>query len=102
MKASPCVPRCDECGGLVKPDVVLYEEGLDQACVEGAVNAIRDADCLIIGGTSLVVYPAAGLIDYFRGDRMVLINKSATSRDRSADLVISAPIGDVLSKIQVR
>ena len=93
---------CDECGGLVKPDVVLYEEGLDQACVEGAVNAIRDADCLIIGGTSLVVYPAAGLIDYFRGDRMVLINKSATSRDRSADLVISAPIGEVLSKIQVR
>ena len=93
---------CDECGGLVKPDVVLYEEGLDQACVEGAVNAIRDADCLMISGTSLVVYPAAGLIDYFRGDRMVLINKSATSRDRSADLVISAPIGDVLSKIQVR
>ena len=86
----------------LKPDVVLYEEGLDQACVEGAVNAIRDADCLIIGGTSLVVYPAAGLIDYFRGDRMVLINKSATSRDRSADLVISAPIGEVLSKIQVR
>ena len=102
VKAAPGVPRCDECGGLVKPDVVLYEEGLDQACVEGAVNAIRDADCLIIGGTSLVVYPAAGLIDYFRGDRMVLINKSATSRDRSADLVISAPIGDVLSKIQVR
>lgn len=102
VKAAPGVPRCDECGGLVKPDVVLYEEGLDQACVEGAVNAIRDADCLIIGGTSLVVYPAAGLIDYFRGDRMVLINKSATSRDRSADLVISAPIGEVLSKIQVR
>ena len=102
VKAAPGVPRCDECGGLVKPDVVLYEEGLDQACVEGAVNAIRDADCLMIGGTSLVVYPAAGLIDYFRGDRMVLINKSATSRDRSADLVISAPIGDVLSKIQVR
>lgn len=102
VKAAPGVPRCDECGGLVKPDVVLYEEGLDQACVEGAVNAIRDADCLMIGGTSLVVYPAAGLIDYFRGDRMVLINKSATSRDRSADLVISAPIGEVLSKIQVR
>ena len=102
VKAAPGVPRCVECGGLVKPDVVLYEEGLDQACVEGAVNAIRDADCLIIGGTSLVVYPAAGLIDYFRGDRMVLINKSATSRDRSADLVISAPIGEVLSKIQVR
>ena len=102
VKAAPGVPRCVECGGLVKPNVVLYEEGLDQACVEGAVNAIRDADCLIIGGTSLVVYPAAGLIDYFRGDRMVLINKSATSRDRSADLVISAPIGEVLSKIQVR
>ncbi|MDO4620280.1 MAG: NAD-dependent protein deacylase [Lachnospiraceae bacterium] len=93
-------PRC-ECGGLIKPDVVLYEEGLNQDVIRGAVNAIREADCLIIGGTSLVVYPAAGLIDYFSGDKLVLINKSATSRDNSADLVISEPIGEVFSKIRV-
>ena len=95
------VPRCDECGGLVKPDVVLYEEGLDQNVINGAVNAIRNADCLIIGGTSLVVYPAAGLIDYFNGDKLVLVNKSATSRDRMADLVISGPIGEVFSCLRV-
>ena len=88
IKAAPGTPRCDACGGLVKPDVVLYEEGLDSAVINGAVNAIREADCLIIGGTSLVVYPAAGLIDYFGGDKLVLINKSPTSRDRMADLVI--------------
>lgn len=101
MKAAEGVPKCDACGGVIKPDVVLYEEGLDQACIEGAVKAIREADCLIIGGTSLVVYPAAGLVDYFRGDKLVLINKSATSRDRSADLVISEPIGEVFSQIRV-
>ena len=101
MKAAEGVPKCDVCGGVIKPDVVLYEEGLDQDCIEGAVSAIRKADCLIIGGTSLVVYPAAGLIDYFRGDKLVLINKSATSRDRSADLVISEPIGEVFSQIRV-
>ena len=101
MKAAEGVPKCDVCGGMIKPDVVLYEEGLDQDCIEGAVSAIREADCLIIGGTSLVVYPAAGLIDYFRGDKLVLINKSATSRDRSADLVISEPIGEVFSQIRV-
>ena len=101
MKAAEGVPKCDVCGGVIKPDVVLYEEGLDQDCIEGAVSAIREADCLIIGGTSLVVYPAAGLIDYFRGDKLVLINKSATSRDRSADLVISEPIGEVFSQIRV-
>lgn len=101
MKAAEGVPKCDVCGGVIKPDVVLYEEGLDQDCIEGAVSAIREADCLIIGGTSLVVYPAAGLIDYFRGDKLVLINKSATSRDRSADLVISEPIGEVFSQICV-
>ena len=95
------VPRCDECGGLVKPDVVLYEEGLDQNVINGAINAIRNADCLIIGGTSLVVYPAAGLIDYFSGDKLVLVNKSATSRDRMADLVISGPIGEVFSCLRV-
>ena len=95
------VPRCEKCGGLIKPDVVLYEEGLDQQVINGAVDAIRKADCLIIGGTSLVVYPAAGLVDYFSGDKLVLVNKSSTSRDRSADLVISAPIGEVFSQIVV-
>ena len=74
MKAAEGVPKCDVCGGVIKPDVVLYEEGLDQDCIEGAVSAIREADCLIIGGTSLVVYPAAGLIDYFRGDKLVTIS----------------------------
>ena len=101
IKAAPGTPRCDACGGLVKPDVVLYEEGLDSAVINGAVNAIREADCLIIGGTSLVVDPAAGLIDYFGGDKLVLINKSPTSRDRMADLVISAPIGEVFAGITV-
>ena len=101
IMAAPGTPRCDACGGLVKPDVVLYEEGLDSAVINGAVNAIREADCLIIGGTSLVVYPAAGLIDYFGGDKLVLINKSPTSRDRMADLVISAPIGEVFAGITV-
>lgn len=101
IKAADGVPRCDDCGGLIKPDVVLYEEGLDQDVINGAVRAIAEADCLIIGGTSLVVYPAAGLIDYFRGDKLVLINKSATSRDRSADLVISGAIGEVFSQIRV-
>ena len=88
VKHSEGVPRCDACGGLIKPDVVLYEEGLDMNVLNGAATAIANADCLIIGGTSLVVYPAAGLIDYFRGDSLVLINKSATSRDRMANLVI--------------
>ena len=101
IRAADGVPVCDACGGLVKPDVVLYEEGLDNEVIRGAVNAISKADCLIIGGTSLVVYPAAGLIDYFSGDKLVLVNKSATSRDRSADLVISAPIGEVFSRLHV-
>ena len=94
-------PHCDECGGLVKPDVVLYEEGLDSRTISGAVNAIRNADVIIVGGTSLVVYPAAGLLDYFGGDKVVLINKGSTDRDRMADLVIKEPIGEVLSKISV-
>lgn len=94
-------PHCDECGGLVKPDVVLYEEGLDNRTISGAVNAIRNADVIIVGGTSLVVYPAAGLLDYFGGDKVVLINKGSTDRDRMADLVIKEPIGEVLSKISV-
>ncbi len=90
------VPRCRKCGGRIKPDVVLYEEGLDMALLNRAADAIAGADVLIIGGTSLVVYPAAGLIDYYRGHKLVLINKSATARDAQADLVISAPIGEVL------
>ena len=93
------VPACDACGGPVKPDVVLYEEGLDDACITGAINAIRNADMLIIGGTSLNVYPAAGLIDYYRGDKLVLINMSKTPMDYKADLVIYDKIGEVFSQI---
>ena len=90
------VPRCT-CGGTVKPDVVLYEEGLDQAVMNDAVNAIARADLLIIGGTSLNVWPAAGLINYFQGERLVLINKSAVARDLSAGLVVTEPIGEVMA-----
>lgn len=89
------VPKC-ECGGTIKPDVVLYEEGLDQETIRKAVYYIANADVLIIGGTSLTVYPAAGLIDYYRGNKLVLINKSVTSRDGEADLVIDGKIGEVL------
>ena len=92
------IPRCS-CGGTIKPDVVLYEEGLDQQTIEGAVSAIREADLLIIGGTSLNVWPAAGFINYYRGDRVVLINKSAVGRELNAGLVITEPIGEVLSQI---
>lgn len=92
------VPKCG-CGGVVKPDVVLYEEGLDQAVLNDAVNSIAKADLLIIGGTSLNVYPAAGLINYFRGERLVLINKSAVARDLSAALVITDPIGEVMARL---
>ena len=92
------VPRCD-CGGTVKPDVVLYEEGLDQDVLNGAVRAITSADLLIIGGTSLNVYPAAGLINYYRGGRLALINKSAVARDLDAGLVITDPIGEVLDQL---
>ncbi len=95
------LPRCTKCGGLVKPDVVLYEEGLDDNVINGAVQAIAAADTLIIGGTSLVVYPAAGLINYFRGDKLVLINKSETAADSKADLVIHDSIGKVFSQIKV-
>ena len=95
------VPRCS-CGGIIKPDVVLYEESLDSATIEGAVSDIRGADLLIIGGTSLAVYPAAGLINYFRGNHLVLINKSPTPYDDRADLAINLPIGQVLGQIEVR
>ena len=89
------VPKCT-CGGTIKPDVVLYEEGLDSETIEKSVNYIANADVLIIGGTSLTVYPAAGLIDYYRGHKLILINKSVTPMDSRADLVISGPIGEVL------
>ena len=95
------VPRCEKCGGMVKPDVVLYEEGLDNDTIEESVRAISQAQVLIIGGTSLAVYPAAGLIDYFRGEALVVINKSSTPRDRNADLLIKEPIGQVFSQIKV-
>lgn len=93
------LPHCDECGGLVKPDVVLYEEGLNDSTVNGAIDAISEADLLIIGGTSLVVYPAAGLIRYFRGKNIVLINKTQTSADSNADLVFHESLGKVFSEI---
>lgn len=92
------VPCCSRCGGTVKPDVVLYEEALDQAQIMGAVKAISECDTLIVGGTSLVVYPAAGLIEYFRGKNLVLINKSRTQYDSRADLVINHGIGQVLEE----
>ena len=92
------VPRCPKCGGIIKPDVVLYEEGLDEQVLSGVVSAIRRADTLIIGGTSLVVYPAAGLIRYFRGDHLVVINMQPTNADAEADLCIAKPIGQVLSE----
>lgn len=95
------LPRCAKCGGLVKPDVILYEESLDQNVINGAVNAIKNADTLIIGGTSLMVYPAAGLIDYFRGKNIVLINKSATAGDARANLVIHESIGKVLGMLKI-
>lgn len=101
IRGSEGIPRCS-CGGVVKPDVVLYEESLDRRTLEGAVRAITDADMLIVGGTSLVVYPAAGLVDFYRGTRLVLINRSPTPLDRRADLVISGKIGETLAKIQVR
>ena len=100
VKEHSGVPRC-ECGGMIKPDVVLYEEGLDQATIQGAVRAIAEADTLIIGGTSLVVYPAAGFIDYFRGKHLVVINKSETARAVRAELVIAAPIGKIMEKLRV-
>lgn len=99
VKNSEGVPRCDACGGLVKPDVVLYEEGLDSQTISDAVYAISHADVLIIGGTSLAVYPAAGMIDYFRGSHLVLINRSSTPRDSQADLVINDSIGEVFGQL---
>lgn len=93
------VPRCTACGGVVKPDVVLYEEGLDEATVQGAVEAIGRAEVLIVGGTSLTVYPAAGLLRFYRGDKLVLINRDATGYDGRANLVIHDSIGQVLGEL---
>ena len=101
IKNNTPIPYCDECGGLVKPDVVLYEEGLDNDTVNGALEAISDADCLIIAGTSLTVYPAASFVRYFRGKYLVLINRDETPMDKNADLVIHDKVGEVLSKIKV-
>ncbi len=97
-KTGDGVPRCTDCGGIVKPDVVLYEEGLDEATMEGAGKAIRAADVLIVGGTSLVVYPAAGLLRYFRGDTLVVINKQPTPADGMANLLLHMPIGQALGR----
>ena len=94
-QAEDGVPRCRECGGVVKPDVVLYEEGLDSRVIEESVAAIRQADLLVIAGTSLAVYPAAGLIDYFQGSHLVIVNLAPTPRDRFADLCVQAKVGDV-------
>ena len=93
------IPRCDKCGGIVRPDVVLYEEGLDSGTLYAAVEAIEKADVLIVGGTSLNVYPAAGLIDYYKGNKLVLINKSTTPYDRRANLIIRESIGEVFKEI---
>lgn len=99
VKQADGVPRC-ECGGLIKPDVVLYEEGLDSGVIQNSIRAISEADTLIIGGTSLVVYPAASFIDYFRGKHLVVINKSATAREVGAELTIAAPIGEIMKGIR--
>lgn len=101
IRDSEGVPHCDKCGAVIKPDVVLYEESLDSNTVNGAVSAISSADCLIVAGTSLVVYPAAGFIRYFKGNHFVLINKTPTQADLLADFVIHDSVGKVLSKIIV-
>ena len=98
ITGSTGVPKCS-CGGIIKPDVVLYQEGLDDKTVEGAIRAIARADVLIIGGTSLNVYPAAGFLNYFNGSTIVLINKSETSFDSKADIVIRDPIGQVMDAV---
>ncbi|MBP3603017.1 MAG: NAD-dependent protein deacylase [Lachnospiraceae bacterium] len=93
------VPKCDDCGGTVKPDVVLYEEGLNNQTLSDSISFISNADVLIIGGTSLVVYPAAGLIDYYKGNKLVLVNKTSTARDSVADLVVQGSIGEIFSQL---
>ena len=93
------VPKCDACGGPIKPDVVLYEEGLDNKTLTDAISYISNADVLIMGGTSLVVYPAAGLIDYYKGNKLILVNKTPTARDSVADLVVQGSIGEIFSQL---
>ncbi len=100
VKESDGIPKCS-CGGIIKPDVVLYEEGLDSDVISKSIKAISEADMLIIGGTSLAVYPAAGLIDYYQGNRLVLVNKTPTQRDTEADLVITGSIGEVFSQLDL-
>ena len=97
MKSAPYIPECSQCGGLIKPDVVLYEEGLNSDIVNGAKNALEEADLLIVGGTSLSVYPASGLIDFYNGNRLVLINKTPTPLDNNADLLIQDNIAEALA-----
>ncbi len=99
MAKAQGVPKCEKCGGDIKPDVVLYEEGLDGSVMEDAAVSISQADVLIIGGTSLAVYPAAGMINYYRGNKMVLINRDSTPKDKMANLIIREPIGEVFSQI---
>lgn len=99
IKRAEGVPQCDICGGMVKPDVVLYEEPLDNTTVEQAVEAIAQADVLMVGGTSLAVYPAAGLINYYQGDRLVLINKTPTPYDSRADLILTGKIGELMEQL---
>lgn len=101
VRDSEGIPRCD-CGGVVKPDVVLYEEGLDQGVMTGAIRAIMRADTLIVAGTSLAVYPAAGLIDYFGGRNLVIVNRDPTPADRRANLVINAKIGEVFARVELK
>ena len=98
MREQEGIPRCS-CGGMIKPDVVLYEESLDTGVLQEAVEYIQKADVLLVGGTSLVVYPAAGLIDYYRGNKLVLINRTPTARDKAADLVVSGSIGEIFSAL---
>lgn len=96
---TPGIPKC-QCGGIIKPDVVLYEEGLDSQVINGACQAIKEADMLIVGGTSLVVYPAAGLINYYNGDKLVLINRDSTPYDNKADLIFHQSIGEIFSQLK--
>ncbi|MBD5552279.1 MAG: NAD-dependent protein deacylase [Lachnospiraceae bacterium] len=98
VKNSEKVPKCS-CGGIIKPDVVLYEEGLDNKTLTSAVRHIEEADVLIVGGTSLAVYPAAGLIDYYRGSKLVLVNKTPTPKDGMADLIVQGSIGEIFSAL---
>lgn len=99
INSESIVPRCDICGGIVKPDVILYEESLDMDVLESSIRFIKSAEILIVGGTSLVVYPAAGLVDYFKGKKLILINKSSTSYDNKADIIINDSIGKVFSEV---